>query len=201
MTRTIKTIGIAAVVALLTAACSNTQNTTVEATASTETVLPSTQVVETTTTTTAPETTDETVDETRVEPTTTTTAVKGEESDSERTIDIVMTDYTFEPEQIEVSAGETVTFLVVNDGAVDHEFRLSNAHRIEEHLASGHGDHDEEGGHHEEDGDVFVVLEPGQTDELTVTFPQDTTVYTEAACLLPGHYEAGMKGAISYTDA
>lgn len=65
-------------------------------------------------------------------------------------------------------------------------------------------DHEEgegDGGHHEEDGDVFVVLEPGQTDEFTVTFPHDMTVYTETACLLPGHYEAGMKGVISYTDA
>jgi len=31
-----------------------------------------------------------------------------------------------------------------------------------------------------------------------VTFPEDTTLFTEVACLLPGHYEAGMAADIEY---
>lgn len=198
MRRMRSNIAVAAVVALLIAACGNS-GTSAETTTSEEVATPTSEAVETTT---APEPSDETA--TTDQPTsTTTTAPQDDSADSVRTIDIVMTDFAFEPETLEVNAGETVRFVVVNEGAVDHEFRLSNSHRIEEHLASDHDDHEEgeeEGGHHEEDGDVFVVLEPGQTGELTVTFPDDLTVYTETACLLPGHYEAGMKGVISYTD-
>ena len=187
---------IAAVVLLVAAACGNTPDSSAEPTTTTETA-PSTTVATTTTSSEAP---DETTT-TAPEDTTTTSAAEDENADADRTVDIVMTDYAFEPEQLEVSAGETIRFVVVNEGAVDHEFRLSNAHRIEEHLASGHDDHDDEGGHHDEGGDVFIVLEPGQEGELVVTFPEDMTVYTETACLLPGHYEAGMKGTIDYTDS
>jgi uncharacterized cupredoxin-like copper-binding protein len=86
----------------------------------------------------------------------------------------------------------------LNEGAIAHEFRLSNAHRVEEHLASGHEGHDESGGHHG-DADVVQQLEPGDEGEVTVTFPEDVSFFTEIACLIPGHYEAGMK-AISPTS-
>ena len=66
----------------------------------------------------------------------TSTTVAGD-ADGARVIDVVMTDLAFDPEQIDVAAGETVKFNISNDGAVDHEFRLSNAHRIE--VAFGRG--------------------------------------------------------------
>ena len=109
-----------------------------------------------------------------------------------------MTDLAFSPDDLNVTAGETITFRVSNDGNLVHEFRLSNAHRIEEHIAEGHQGHgDENGGHH---GDVDVTLElaAGDSGELTVTFPEDATLFTEIACLIPGHYEAGMKGTLHY---
>lgn len=77
-------------------------------------------------------------------------------------VDIVMDDFSFEPSTIEVLAHETVLFRVTNVGLVEHEFRLSNGHRIEERLASGHEDHDDEGGRHEEDGD----LHPSRTGQV-----------------------------------
>lgn len=113
-----------------------------------------------------------------------------------RVIDVSMTDFAFEPAIVSVTAGETVTFRISNDGLIVHEFRLSNAHRIEEHLAEGHADHGDDG--HHGDADVVLELEAGEHGELTVTFPEDTTFFTEVACLIPGHYEAGMKGAIDY---
>ena len=195
---------IAAMVLLVVAACGNAPGSTAEPTTTTEATPSTTTSSAPTTTTEATTTSSEAPEETTTtarQESTTTVVADDENADSDRTVDIVMTDYAFEPEQLEVSAGETIRFVVVNEGAVDHEFRLSNAHRIEEHLASGHADHDDEGGHHGEDGDVFIVLEPGQAGELVVTFPEDTTVYTETACLLPGHYEAGMKGTINYTDS
>lgn len=116
---------------------------------------------------------------------------------ADRVVEVSMTDLAFTPSVVDVVAGETIRFVVHNDGAIVHEFRLSNAHRIEEHLASGHDDHGEGGGHHG-DTDVVLQLEAGDAGEVTVTFPEDVTFFTEIACLIPGHYEAGMKGTVTY---
>ena len=121
----------------------------------------------------------------------------GDATSGERLVHVVMTEFAFDPETIEVASGETVRFVVANSGVIAHEFRLSNPHRIEEHIAAGHQHHDS-GGHHSEDGDVFVEVEAGEIGELVVTFPESTTVYTMIACLLPGHYEAGMLGQINH---
>ena len=34
---------------------------------------------------------------------------------------------------------------------------------------------------------------------MRTAFPDDTTLFTELACLIPGHYEAGMNTEIAYT--
>lgn len=133
----------------------------------------------------------------------TTTTIGGELAGDVRIVEITMTDFAFEPDRVDVRANEIVRFVVINEGLIDHELRLSNPHRIEEHLASDHGDHgdhEDEGGHHEEGGDLFIELQPGETGELVVDFPEDTTIYTEMVCLLPGHYEAGMIGDLMYED-
>lgn len=111
-----------------------------------------------------------------------------------RLITVEMSEFSFSPPSIEVSGGETVTFMIKNTGLIEHEFRLSNAHRIEEHIASGHADHEEgaAAGHHDEAGDVVVLVAPGDSAQLTFQFPDDATIYTDVACLIPGHYEAGM---------
>lgn len=115
----------------------------------------------------------------------------------DRVVEVVMTEFAFSPDSLNVTAGETIKFIVTNEGAVPHELRFSNSHRIEEHLASGHEGHDEEGGHHGE-ADVLVLVDPGVSEEMTVTFPEDATFFTEMVCLIEGHYEAGMKGLLTY---
>ena len=133
--------------------------------------------------------------------------------EADRAIEISLTEFAFGVDPLEVAAGETIEFVVTNAGVVPHEFRLSNAHRIEDHIASGHEGHMDDGmaedmddakdeeeaeGHHE-DGDIVVLLEAGETSTIMVTFPDDTTLFTELACLIPGHYEAGMHTEIAYT--
>ena len=123
--------------------------------------------------------------------------------DADRVVAVAMDDFSFNPANFAVTAGETVTFVVTNVGVVEHEFRLSNEHRIEEHMADGHSDDDhdddaaDDGGHHE-DADMFLHLEAGASGEITVTFPMDMTLFTEVACLIPGHYEAGMAAELEY---
>ena len=116
-----------------------------------------------------------------------------------RVVFVFMNEYGFEPEEFTATPGETVVYRIVNTGFLPHEFRLSNAHRVEEHIESGHEGHGEDGGHHAEDGDVLVELEPGDSTELVVTFPMDMSVFTTVVCLLPDHYEKGMHAELSYS--
>ncbi len=87
---------------------------------------------------------------------------------------------------------ETVSFVVKNNGRVEHEFRLTTEHGALEHIEGHQGAHDDhmatEEGHHEEH---FMLIAPGETETLTVSF-HDDAVFDVAACLLPGHWEAGL---------
>ncbi|WP_135468478.1 cupredoxin domain-containing protein [Crenalkalicoccus roseus] len=49
---------------------------------------------------------------------------RGRPQDARRTITVVMRDNSFEPQTIRVRAGETVRFVVRNEGALLHEFNL-----------------------------------------------------------------------------
>ncbi len=124
-------------------------------------------------------------------------------AEADRSVEVILAEFAFDPDAFEVTAGETVEFVVTNTGFVEHEFRLSNGHRIDEHLAAGHEDHDEDmddmGGHHEEGGDYILLVQPGETGSITITFDGDPSLYTEVACLIPGHYEAGMYTPLNYS--
>ena len=93
-----------------------------------------------------------------------------------RAIDVVMDEFTITPFTVE--EGETVVFNVRNDGVLPHEFRFGSADDSHEHEESHDG----------MEMDV-LALEPGEAGSITITF--DGT-YTEVACRLVGHYEAGM---------
>lgn len=200
MKRAARTYLIAGVLALVAASCGGAADTAADDTlpqpTTTETAPTTTQAPETTTSeaTTA---TSEHMDDSHMDD---STHEDGDESAvPDVTIEVAMTEFEFEPASFEVTAGQTVRFVVRNDGLVEHEFRASNEHRIEEHIAAGHEDHDNEGGHHE-GGDIVLLVQPGETEELIITFPEDMTMYSEIACLIPGHYEAGMKADLIYSS-
>ncbi|MCV0403008.1 MAG: cupredoxin domain-containing protein [Chloroflexi bacterium] len=111
--------------------------------------------------------------------------------DAPRRVDVVMTDdLRFDPDSIAVREGETVRFTVSNPTALDHEFVIGDsdeqAHHAEE-MMSGEGImHDEEGA---------IGLAPGESKELVYTFAEAGEL--EIACHVDGHYEAGMRGAVT----
>ena len=132
-----------------------------------------------------------------------------------RTVQVEMTDIAFSPTSLEVKAGETVRFVLVNKGQLLHEFNLGNAamhaaHQKEmldmqqsgmltptgkggmDHAAMGHGSMDMPGMQHDDPNSVLV--EPGKTAELTWTFTRADNL--EFACNVPGHYQAGMVGKV-----
>ena len=123
-----------------------------------------------------------------------------------------MHDNYYEPESIEVEAGETVRFRVRNAGDLVHEFNIGTAamhaaHQDEMQMMMDHGvlmpDHVDmkaaehmqaSMGHGMHKDANSVLLEPGETGEIVWTFPQDADVQLEFACNVPGHYQAGMTG-------
>ena len=93
------------------------------------------------------------------------------------------------PSELAVPAGEPVTFVVTNAGTIDHEFYLGDeaaqaAHEQEMQEMGGMG-HDEEMG---------IGVKPGETKELTVTFPETGSIL--AGCHVAGHYAGGMKARV-----
>ena len=108
--------------------------------------------------------------------------------DAIRVVAVTMSEFYFSPAVVEVEQGETVRFVVTNDGVAEHEFELSNDAAIAEHLEGGHDEHHE--GLEDVDMAEKLSLAPGETGELTVTFDDE---YGWVVCLIPGHYEAGMR--------
>ena len=114
----------------------------------------------------------------------------------ERSIEVRMDDrMRFTPDSLEVRAGETVRLIVYNDGKVLHELVLGGEAQIREHaeaMRKGAGDH------HEPTGSAAVEVGPGSKKDLIVRFSQAGTL--QMACLIPGHYEAGMRGAVRISE-
>lgn len=114
----------------------------------------------------------------------------GEAAQVTRTIEVqAMDNMRYAPAAIKVRRGETVKFVVKNTGKLPHEFVLGNAQSLKEHaeLMRKHPDMEHE------DPNMAKVA-PDGTGTLIWKFSRAGTV--EFACLIPGHYEAGMKGRI-----
>ncbi|WP_372657825.1 plastocyanin/azurin family copper-binding protein [Hydrogenophaga sp.] len=107
-----------------------------------------------------------------------------------RTIAVRMSDdMRFTPDKIDVKQGETIRFVLTNAGQVMHEYVLGTQPVLEEHAALmkrfPNMEHDEP---------YMAHVAPGQKGEIVWTFNRAGDF--DFACLLPGHYEAGMAGKI-----
>ena len=112
-----------------------------------------------------------------------------------RSIDIRMDDtMRFAPDSVQVKAGETIRFVVHNAGKVAHELVLGSDEDIRAHAEDMKKGTDHS---HSHAGAAAISVAPGQTGELVVTFSKTGTL--QMACLIPGHYEAGMKGQLNVT--
>ncbi|MGU9856548.1 copper-resistant cuproprotein CopI [Pseudomonas sp. LF245] len=133
-------------------------------------------------------------------------------SQATRTVEVTLQDISFSPKSLDVKAGETVRFVLVNKGQLLHEFNLGDAAMHAEHqkemlqmqasgmlTATGMGKMDHSAMGHgsmmKHDDPNSVLVEPGKTAELTWTFTRTTGL--EFACNLPGHYQAGMVGELN----
>jgi uncharacterized cupredoxin-like copper-binding protein len=107
-----------------------------------------------------------------------------------RTITVEMSDaMRYTPSDIQVKQGETVRFIVKNNGKVKHELSLGTEKELLEHLEQMKKFPDME---HDEPSKISLA--PGKQGEIIWQFTKAGAV--NFACLMPGHYEAGMKGAV-----
>lgn len=119
--------------------------------------------------------------------------IAGKPAQATRTVTIDMTDsMRFTPDKITVKEGETVRFVVNNKGRMLHEMVIGTADKLREHaaqMAKFPGmEHDEP---------YMVHVAPGKRGEIVWNFNRAGEF--EFACLIAGHYEAGMRGTITVT--
>lgn len=108
-----------------------------------------------------------------------------------RTITIDMSDaMRYTPADVTVTQGETVKFIVRNTGKMPHEMVLGTEEELKDHYEVMKKNPQME--HSDEN---MVTVQPGETGEIIWQFTAAGKV--DFACLLPGHYEMGMKGVVS----
>lgn len=116
--------------------------------------------------------------------------IAGDPSEAARTITVRMLDtMRFVPDRIVVSLGETVRFVVRNDGEMMHEFVIGTRAENEKHaelmLKFPGMEHDEA---------HMAHVAPGEQGEVVWHFNRPGEF--EFACLIAGHYQAGMFGTL-----
>jgi uncharacterized cupredoxin-like copper-binding protein len=114
------------------------------------------------------------------------TACSGAGSPS-TTIDVVFTDFKFEPTSSTVPAGQEITINATNNGAVVHEYVIMNYGTT---VGDDFGPEDEENIYWE------VEVEPGQSTTATFTAPSEAGEY-QIVCGTEGHFKAGMVGTLT----
>lgn len=115
---------------------------------------------------------------------------QGDPKKVSRTIVVDMTDnMRFTPSTLTVKRGDTVRLRVVNKGQLLHELVLGTPTEIKKHWEAMKK---HPGMAHDEPSMVHVA--PGKTGEVVWQFTQPGEF--QFACLLPGHFEAGMTGTV-----
>jgi uncharacterized cupredoxin-like copper-binding protein len=139
---------------------------------------------------------------------------KGKISEVDRVIEVKMYDNFYEPNEIKIKKGETIKFKVHNFGELVHEFNIATkkmhlkhqpemsklvvneillGDKIDKKKMKEMAKKDHSMSHSHANS---VLLEPNESGEIIWKF--NTAAKLEAACNIPGHYEAGMIAKIKY---
>lgn len=120
--------------------------------------------------------------------------IAGDARKVRRTVEIRMSDQMrFTPDRIEVARGDTVRFVFRNEGKLLHEFVLGTKKELDEHAALmmkfPNMEHDEP---------YMAHVPPGKRGQIIWTFNRAGEF--DFACLIAGHYSAGMTGKVVVND-
>ena len=112
-----------------------------------------------------------------------------------RTIQVDMNDaMRYTPPNITAKQGETIRLVVANSGKITHELVLGTQKELREHYEAM-----KKNPEMEHADPQMVTVKPGQKSEIIWQFTKAGKV--DFACLQPGHFDAGMKGAIAVASA
>lgn len=115
---------------------------------------------------------------------------EGDPKKVSRTIKVDMSDaFRFTPSDVVIRRGETVKFVVSNNGRQLHEMVLGTPQELKEHAELMKKFPDME----HADANMAHV-KPGAKGEIVWQFTQAGEY--QFACLIPGHFEAGMVGRL-----
>ncbi|MEH6501152.1 MAG: cupredoxin family protein [Pseudoalteromonas distincta] len=99
----------------------------------------------------------------------------------------------FTPDHFEVTEGETLKLTIHNDGQLMHELVLGSAEELAEHAEMMAKFPDME-----HDEPYMAHVNPGESQTMIWTFNRAGRF--DFACLLPGHFQAGMVGGINVNN-
>ncbi len=121
--------------------------------------------------------------------------IAGDAKAVKQTITLTMGDsMRFSPDKLEFKQGDTVRFVVKNQGKQLHEMVIGTKKELDAHAALmvkfPNMEHDEP---------YMAHVSSGKTQELIWTFNRSGEF--DFACLIAGHYQAGMVGKISVLAA
>ncbi len=121
--------------------------------------------------------------------------IAGDAAAVKRTVAIKMLDTMhFAPDVIHVNEGDTVRFVLANTGRMQHELVIGTKKELDEHAALmlkfPNMEHDEP---------YMAHVAPGKTGEVIWTFNRAGEF--DFACLMAGHYQAGMSGKIKVASS
>ncbi len=106
-----------------------------------------------------------------------------------RSIEIGMREMQFTPDVIKVKKGDVIKFVHNNTGQLMHEFVLGTPSSLNEHAELMKKfptmEHSEP---------YMTHVKPGEQGSIMWQFSEEGTY--AFGCLIPGHYDAGMKGSI-----
>ncbi len=95
----------------------------------------------------------------------------------------------YDPAAVSVPAGRPITFVIVNDDPIDHEWIVGDAAVQERHRTGTEARHGVR--------PTEITIDAGTTRRTTITF--DAPVTLQYICHLPGHEAYGMVGPLTVT--
>jgi uncharacterized cupredoxin-like copper-binding protein len=122
-------------------------------------------------------------------------------ADHPRDVTVIMKDYVFTPTPVYLVPGETVRFIVINGGMLEHEFVLGDT-TVQQAWADADAAATPPGllasappasvpvG----TGGIRLLLNPGQ--QATAVYDVPVGEQLQLVCHLPGHVERGMVGSV-----
>jgi uncharacterized cupredoxin-like copper-binding protein len=117
--------------------------------------------------------------------------IAGDAKAAKRTVVITMLDsMRFSPDKIAVKQGDTIRFVMKNTGTLGHELVIGTKAKLDEHAALM-----VKFPSMEHDAPYMAHVGPNASGEIVWTFNRPGSF--DFACLIAGHYQAGMVGKIT----